>query len=166
MRYVKAQGVEEGEFYYFEIDADRITYRQIVVMDEQQVMTSIAPHFHLSEKAIDFLIGDEWIDKNEFEVLWNKAIEPYRKEWNQAKQQYGPGRRVKGEIVMFYPQGIIIKISDTVFAVANDEEVRSQAKAENLYPGYEIHGTIRAYDEDNFWLVLKDCNMTGEKFSG
>ncbi|MFD0717209.1 hypothetical protein [Paenibacillus sp. GCM10027626] len=154
MKYFKAHGVEDGEWYYFEIDDDNVAYRQVTIIDDH-CSVSIAPDFQLSETEVEIFEGDEEISAEAFGEVWTRAIEPYKPAWERAKQCYSLHHSVAGAIAMFYPQGVIVKIEEDVYAIADFNEVRKSAKLEHLYPGYRITGTVKGYDENNFWLVLE-----------
>ncbi|MBE9914894.1 hypothetical protein G8C92_12695 [Paenibacillus donghaensis] len=163
MKYIQARGIEEDERYYFEIDEKGTAYRQIVVTGENSCQISTAPDFMLSDQEVTMYDGDVEIDAEAFERIWRQATEPNRAPWKITKQQYAPGNRVSGAIAMFYPQGIIIRINEQTYAVTDDEELRKRTPWNFLYPDYRIEGTVTGYDENNFWLVLEDCVISGEK---
>ncbi|MGM0714388.1 hypothetical protein [Brevibacillus parabrevis] len=162
MLYLLARGVEENELYYFELDENGIAYRQVTVTDGRSLV-SAAPDFMLSEKVVERYEGDEDISREAFQAIWQKATAPRKAAFEQAKQRFLPGDPVTGTIAMFYPQGVIIKLSDEVYAVADDAPLRAKSKREEMSPGYIVQGTIQGYEEDNFWLVLADCTIIGKK---
>ncbi|OPA73595.1 hypothetical protein BVG16_27685 [Paenibacillus selenitireducens] len=164
MKYIKAYGLEENEFYYFEVDAYMTAYRQVSITDDQYIV-SIAPDFQLSDQEVEMFDGDEAISIELFNEVWEKAVAPYKATWVQVKQNYLPTDSVTGTIMMFYPQGVIIRLSHDVYAVADDIEFRRHTRPEHMYPGYRVHGTVKHYDDNNFWLVLENCKVTGEKMS-
>ncbi|GAA0392876.1 hypothetical protein [Paenibacillus motobuensis] len=165
MKYVKAQGIEEQEYYYFEVDAEMIAYRQVTVMNDCYRI-SIAPDFYLAEKEIELFEGDEEITQEQFNEIWYKAVAPYRVGWEQVKLDYARGTLVNGSIRMFYPQGVIIQLSDTVYAIADTEELRTHTKPKLMYPGYQVQGTVTGYDDNNFWLTLDHCTVSDERVKG
>lgn len=162
IKYIKAYGIEENEFYYFEVDTDMIAYRQVTVTGEKYFV-SIAPDFHLTDQEVELFDGDEEISREAFHAVWDKAVAPYKDTWSQVMQSYALQDSVKGTIMMFYPQGVIIKLSEDAYAVADDTELRRHIRPEYMYPGYIVEGIIKQYDENNFWLVLENCNVLGEK---
>ncbi|MCR8980144.1 hypothetical protein [Brevibacillus laterosporus] len=164
MKYVRLPGIEDNELYYFEVDDRNVAYRQIVVTDNYHYAISTAPDFQLSEIEIEYA-DDELIGEAEFQKIWDLALEPYREEWNHTKRKYSLGQEINGVIQMFYPQGIIIRGNDNVYAVTDYEAVKRQIKPEYLNPGYKISGVIKDYDDKNFWFVLEDCSMTGDRIS-
>lgn len=165
MKYIKAQGIEELEYYYFEVDAEMIAYRQVTVMNDCY-RVSIAPDFVLAEKEIELFEGDEEISQEQFNEIWNKAVAPYRGDWEQVKQDYARGIAVSGSIMMFYPQGAIIQLSGTAYAIADTAELRTHTKPELMYPGYQVQGTVTGYDDNNFWLILDHCTVSDEGVKG
>lgn len=160
MRYILAQGVEEGECYYFEVDQDGTAYRQVTVLGDQ-VLVSIAPHFHVAESAVEWYEGDQEISAESFNEVWTRAVEPYKDAWQRSKAHYAIGVQVQGIIRMFYPQGVIIQLDEECYAVANDASLRKQTNPAHMYPGFVIEGTIGGCDEANFWLVLDRCTVVG-----
>lgn len=165
MKYIKAQGIEEQENYYFEVDAEMIAYRQVTVMNDCY-RVSIAPDFLLAEKEIELFEGDEEISQEQFNEIWYEAVAPYRVDWEQVKQNYARGTVVRGSIMMFYPQGVIIQLSDTAYAIADTAELRTHTKPELMYPGYQVQGTVTGYDDNNFWLILDHCTVSDEGVKG
>ncbi|KKO52839.1 hypothetical protein [Paenibacillus sp. DMB20] len=164
MIYIKAKGLEDNELYYFEVDQNRAAHRQITVADERCVVSAF-PDFQLCETEVELFEGDTEITKEEFDRIWFSAMESYRERWESIKAKYVPGVRVTGEIAMFYPQGVIIRIEKDVYAIAAFEEIASVSKPEFRYPGYRVDGLAAGYDEANCWLRLEGCYMTGEKLS-
>lgn len=165
MKYIKAQCIEEQEYYYFEIDTEMIAYRQVTVMNDRYKV-SIAPDFFLAEKEIEPFEGDEEISQEQFNEIWDKAVAPYKVDWDQVKQDYVHGTVVTGSIMMFYPQGVIIQLSDTAYAIADTAELRTHTKPELMYPGYQVQGTVTGYDDNNFWLILDHCTVSDEGVKG
>lgn len=158
MRYLKARGVEDNEFYYFEVDAQMTAYRQ-VSMREGEYKVSIAPDFHLTDQEVEVFEGDEEISLEAFNEVWEKAVEPYKASWEQAKQNYLLGDLVTGTIEMFYPHGVIIRLTEEVYAVTDDPQLRQQTRPEFMYPGNQVQGTVTHYDDTHFWLVLESCKV-------
>ena len=163
MIYIKAKGLEDNELYYFEVDHNRAAHRQITVVDETRYTVSAFPDFRLCDTEVEMFEGDREIAEEEFNRVWSSAMEPYRERWFSIKHKYAPGVRVTGEIAMFYPQGVIIRIEKDVFAIAALEEIASVSKPEFRYPGYRVDGLVAGYDETNCWLRLEGCCMSGEK---
>lgn len=165
MKYIKAQGIEELEYYYFEVDTEMIAYRQVTVMNDCY-RVSIAPDFFLAEKEIELFEGDEEISQEQFNEIWDKAVSPYRVDWDQVKQDYVYGTVVTGSIMMFYPQGVIIQLSETAYAIADTTELRTHTKPELMYPGNQVRGTVTGYDDNNFWLILAHCAVSDKGMKG
>lgn len=161
MKYIRAQGIEEQEYYYFEVDDEMIAYRQVTLMNDCYKL-SIAPEFYLAEGEIECFEGDEDISQEQFNEIWDKAVASYRVGWEQVKLDYAPGTLVNGIIKMFYPQGVIIQLSDRAYAVADSEELRTHTRPELMYPGYLVQGVIAGYDDNNLWLVLEHCTVSDE----
>lgn len=165
MIYIKAKGLEDNELYYFEVDHNRTAHRQITALDETRYTVSAFPDFQLCETEVEMFEGDTEITKEEFNRVWLSAMQPYMERWDSIKPKYAPGVRITGEIAMFYPQGVIIRIEKDVYAIAAFEEIASVSKPEFRYPGYRVDGSVEGYDEVNCWLRLKGCSMSGEKIS-
>ncbi|WP_268625422.1 hypothetical protein [Paenibacillus alvei] len=162
MIYIEAAGVEEDEMYYFEIDENGTAYRQISKHGDLHSVVSTAPDFVLCDQEVIIEASDRILTKEQFEIEWQQAIEPSLAAWKKTKKQYPPGRSVRGEIAMFYPQGAIIRVSDNAYAITDYNKLRERTPSQYLYPGYCVDGIVADYDENNLWLVMEDCRMTEE----
>lgn len=162
MKYIKANGIDDNELYYFEIDERGAAYRQ-VSFAEGRCRVSIAPDFQLCETEVEIFDGDEEITPEAFEEVWHTAVEPYKNAWEETKRQYRPGTTVTGTIQMFYPQGVIIRLDGESYAVANDPVLRMHTPPAWMYPGYQVEGTVGGADESNFWIKLESCRVTGKR---
>ncbi|TDL57127.1 hypothetical protein E2R60_00960 [Paenibacillus dendritiformis] len=162
--YLKIDDPDNGLTYYFEVDGERVAYRQIELSENGECKLSIAPDFHLSEVLIDFE-EEDMIAREEFERAWAAAVQPYQPAWEQAKREYRIGDTVTGGIAMFYPQGVIIQIGPGRYGAARREELASATLPEYLYPGHRADGIVLGYDEDNFWLVLGDVQVSEENIA-
>jgi hypothetical protein len=115
-------------------------------------------HFYLAEGLIDINEIIEWggseIDDRQFFIIWNKYRNENIDKWNQAKESYPIGAEIKGLIEVFYPQGVIINVSEDVIGIADYYQCRESTKPENLYPQHKIIGKVVGYDEINMWLVI------------
>ncbi|BFH15244.1 hypothetical protein WJ0W_004392 [Paenibacillus melissococcoides] len=49
--------------------------------------------------------------------------------------------------------------------VARREELAPGTPPEYLYPGHRADGIVLGYDEDNFWLVLGDVQVSEENIA-
>lgn len=143
--------------YYFEIDDKSIAYRQLTHKQGEEYLTSIYPDFFLTDQEVCLTDEDQEITEDAFEKLWRQAIEPFQELWLQTKSKYSKGDLITGSIAMFYPQGVIIRIENQVYAVTDYQKLSSCTRKELMYPGYRIQGTVSSYDESNLWLVLRDC---------
>ena len=155
MQYIKS--LFEDEIYYFELDDQRVAYRQIVIA-EGQSKVSIAPDFMLAEKEVDFE-PDEQIGVIEFEIIWESAISSYRKQWDYYKQQYLPGDSVTGILRMFYPQGCLIQLNEHVYAIADTTTLSEQMNGQPIGVGLTVTGIVSGYDEQNLWVQLDQCTI-------
>jgi len=156
LRYIKARGIEEQEILYFEVDVNRTAYRQVYVT-ENRSFVSIAPDFYLSDQEVEMYDGDVEITEEAFEKIWKEATGLYRAAWEHVKGTYSLQDSVVGTIRMFYPQGVLIQLSEEGYAVADYDKLRQNTNPAHMYPGYQVQGTIKQYDELNFWLLLEDC---------
>lgn len=155
MQYIKS--LFEDEIYYFEVDDQRVAYRQMVIA-EGQSKVSIAPDFMLAEKEVDFE-PDEQIGLIEFEIIWESAISSYRKQWDYYKQQYVPGDSVTGILRMFYPQGCLIQLNEHVYAIADTTTLSEQIVGQPIGVGLTVTGIVSGYDEQNLWVQLDQCTI-------
>lgn len=155
MQYIKS--LFEDEIYYFEVDDQQVAYRQVVV-SEGQSKVSIAPDFMLAETEINFE-PDEKMGLIEFEMTWESAISPYRKQWDYYKQQYLPGDSVSGTLRMFYPQGCIIQLNKHVYAIADTTTLPEQIGGQPIGVGLTVTGIVSGYDEQKLWVQLDQCTI-------
>lgn len=117
-------------------------------------------HYYLAEGLIDVNdIVDEGgneISEKQFYKIWNKHCEVLIHEWNKTKEKYSIGIEVEGESEVFYPQGVIVRISENVIGIADYIKCKENSQPENLYPHHKITGKVNGYDEINMWLILEN----------
>ncbi|MCZ8517928.1 MULTISPECIES: S1 domain-containing protein [Paenibacillus] len=159
-KYLKKEWKEGEESFFFELDSEGITMRQIVGQKES-LLVSNRPDFCLSEAPIDVKYGI-LIPQNEFQELWELGNKPYRNEWIEARRKLKEGMELEGQIEVIYPQGIIIDLGGGRYGITDYEECRRVSGAHKIYPGNKIKGKISGFDDSNLWIVMKDPEVNGK----
>ncbi|MDI9341887.1 MAG: hypothetical protein QM534_15050 [Sediminibacterium sp.] len=95
------------------------------------------------------------ISQTDFMDVWNKMVSPYLDYWDKLKLELIIGQKIKGEIICFYPQGVILDIGKTFHAIANYDECEKRLGKKCMYPGNKIELSIDEFDNDNLWIKLK-----------
>ena len=146
---------------YIELDDDYYCLRQITQVNDTFINTSIAVEgdFFLPEGSfndcLEFLTDE--ISKQTFEELWEASKKPYLSEWKALKQEFQIGQQVNGQIVCFYPQGIILDIGKKFYAIANYDTCKVFFGTKKLYPKQVLSLQIANFDNLNMWIQL-NCN--------
>src|SRR5260221_7355175 len=105
---------------YLETDDDGWAMRQITFNGKEYFASNVNyPHWSmgLAEKPLDdeFLASLEpgeiiWVSRKEFLTVWNAHLAERKSIWDAAKVAYPIGKKVRGHIVIFYPQGVIVQL--------------------------------------------------------
>jgi hypothetical protein len=145
---------------YIEID-DGVASKQIAVTPNKYISSNRKDeehHFYLSEGKIDINdiieYGGSEISGKQFYSVWNKYREGLIDNWNRTKEKFPVGSEIDGIIEVFYPQGVIINISQDIIGIADYNNCRHSTQPENLYPRHKITGKVVGYDEENMWLII------------
>lgn len=151
--------------WYFEVDAEGVAYRQIVVEEDGSWVTSNRKHeqyhFMLAEHPID--LDDpyyEKIAKAQFEELWSRSLQATMEKWQQIKSTLPVGMKIEGEIEAFFPQGTLVDLfKQQAVGLANTAELSKTSPPEKMYPRHKLTATVKGYDEVNQWVVLEQAHM-------
>lgn len=169
MRYLKDVQEPGMGTWYFEINEQRIAYRQIVMHEDGSIITSNRKHeqhhFMLAEHPLDPEEPYyEEINQDEFNRLWNQQLVTSAEHWKQTKSEFPVGASVAGYIEAFFPQGTLINLlTQDAVGLVNTALLESLTPAEWMYPGYRVKARVSGYDEINQWVCLKEATVTGEK---
>ncbi|WP_164215541.1 hypothetical protein [Virgibacillus sp. YIM 98842] len=149
-----------GGTTYIEID-DGYATKQIAITPDNYIASNRKDkehHFYLAEGLVDI---DEIIKYGGFEIseqyfysVWNAYKNALMDKWNETKERFPLGYEIEGIIEVFYPQGIVITISQDVFGITDYDKSRDSTNPKNLYPGHKMLGKVVSYDEENMWLVI------------
>lgn len=149
-----------GGTIYIEID-DGYATKQIAVTPNKYIASNRKDeehHFYLAEGLveIDEIIeyGGSEINEEQFFSVWYTYRNDLIDKWNETKEKFPIGVEIEGIIEVFYPQGVIINVSQDVIGIADYNKCSDSTHPENLYPGHKIIGTVVGFDEENMWLVI------------
>lgn len=95
------------------------------------------------------------ITEQEFEQVWIEHLSQNEGRWRLAKLAFPVGEQVRGRIAIFYPQGVIIDLGDSVLGVANLADCNSSVADEILSTDHYLSATVVGYDDKYQWLVLE-----------
>lgn len=143
---------------YIEVD-DGWTIRQITVSPKETHASNIKyPKWGmiLADQQVNYDSEESVtsIAKDEFDSVWNKHLANRANEWSKIKEVYKQGKPVKGYIIIFYPQGVIVELVDGVLGVADYQACKNASSPENMYPNHEVTAIVNGYDELNQWIKL------------
>src|SRR5699024_9501655 len=150
---------------YIEVDNGYAT-KQIAVTSNKYIASNRKDethHFYLTEGIIDvnnmIEFGGSEINEKQFYCIWNKYRDGLIDNWNLTKERFPIGSEIEGIVEAFYPQGIIVNISQNVIGIADYFKSKDSTKPENLYPQHKIIGKVVEYDEENMWLVIDNTRV-------
>ena len=156
MKYIK--GVFENYKYFIEVNNNGIPFRQLAI--DNGIIQISCKEDCLAEGTIYIEDLDgivTYIDKEEFENIWNEEIEKHLNNWEIQKQENHVGKNIIGYIKYFYPQGAIIEINNSktkaIYHLKNDNFFSK------LCIGDKLSGVVICYDEINMWLILDNIKL-------
>jgi hypothetical protein len=165
MKYFKYIDVEEKKkkIIYNEFDAEYYCFRAVFEENNMLFTTNFIDYDHLLPEVscydiIDDLVKDyfgEYITQNEFNNKWRIALDPFMEKWNIIKEKYIIGNNIKAKINCFYPQGIIIDITETFYRISDYNLCKIKYGEKYLYPNNEMDMEVIGHDENNMWIKLK-----------
>ena len=126
----------------------------------------------LADCQIDYdeLLADEpsqfenqEITEREFEQVWAEHLAQNEGRWRVAKLAFPIGEQVRGRIAIFYPQGAIVDLGDSVLGVANHAACKASAGDDILSTQHFLSAVVAGYDEKYQWLVLDKPQVAREK---
>lgn len=137
---------------YMEI-IDNYVKRQVLVCEDETIGSNrrdeILGYFLVdSEINADEIEGIDFVDKKDFEQVWEKHINSFREEFEEIKNKYKLGEQLEGKVEAVYPQGCIVDIDGIVgFCLKNKEKDYKL----NEIGSFRVEG----FDKKNLWVVLK-----------
>ena len=159
-KYYKLYDVEYDVYpKYVEFDEEYYCLRQITQVGNALINTSIdvESEFGLPEgsfnNCLEFLTTE--ISKHTFEELWEISKKPYLSKWETLKKELSIGQSLQGQIVCFYPQGILLDIGKKFYAIANYDDCKAFFGTKKLYPKEVLLLQVGGFDNLNMWVELK-----------
>ena len=149
-----------GGTTYIEID-DGYATKQIAITPNKYIASNRKDkehHFYLAEGLVDINeiieYGGSEISEKYFYGVWNAYKNTLINIWNETKERFPLGDEIEGVIEVFYPQGIVITISQDVIGITDYNKSSDSTNPKKLYPGHKVIGEVVSYDEENMWLVI------------
>ena len=145
MRYVFF--TTEDEKYWIEINDNNIAYRQVIFSDglyHVSALEDCLAEGQIVENELEEAIID--ISKDDFELIWNKSLKDYRKNWESIKDSYRLNSNITATFMYYYPQGAIFKVDNIIINYIGDNEVHIHE---------ELDMKIVGYDDINLWIITK-----------
>lgn len=149
-----------GGTTYIEID-NGYAIKQIVVTPDKYIASNRKDeehNFYLAEGQVEIdeitEYGGSEISEKQFFSIWNEYRNGLVDKWNNTKEKFPVGSEIEGEIEVFYPQGVIVNISQNVIGIADYNKCKDSTQPENLYPRHKIIGKVIGYEEENMWLII------------
>ncbi len=140
---------------YMEI-MDKYVKRQVLVCEDETIGSNrkdkILGYFLVdSEINIDEMEDIDFVDKKDFELVWEKHINSFKKAFEEEKRRYNLGNKVEGKVEAIYPQGFVI---DLCGAVGFCLKKKDREYKLNELGSFRVEG----FDKKNLWIVLKSDN--------
>ena len=137
----------EDEKNWIEIDDKNIAYRQVILSDglyHVSALEDCLAEGQIEESELEGNIID--ISKDDFELIWNKSLRDYRKNWESIKDSYRLNSNITATFMYYYPQGAIFKVDNIIINYIGDKEVQIHE---------ELDMNIVGYDDINLWIITK-----------
>lgn len=144
----------EKETFYIEMNQEHIAVREIIITGQEVHLSSREPCLvegTIYPEQIDAEIS--FINKEEFDKVWNRYMKDYREEFVRQKAQYPVGTELKGKIMCFYPETVLAECADVIIS-ANYMECRRNNRKKDFRTGTVISGTVSGYDDENCWIEI------------
>ncbi len=145
MRYVFFT-TEDGN-YWIEINNNNIAYRQVILSDglyHVSALEDCLAEGQIVESELEEDIID--ISKDDFELIWNKSLRDYRKNWESIKDSYRLNSNITAKFMYYYPHGAIFKVDNIIINYIGNNEVQIHE---------ELDMKIVGYDDINLWIITK-----------
>ena len=115
--------------------------------------------------AYDELDSDDVteITSDEFEAVWQTILARHAEIWRHSKARYTPGSTIHGSLLIFYPQGVLVKLDNETVGVAEYAACRASTKQENMSTRHKVTATVKGYDEQHHWIVLDNPHVHDEQ---
>ena len=115
----------------------------------------------LADEPNEFEVQE--ITEREFEQVWAEHLAQNEGRWRVAKLAFPIGKQVRGRIAIFYPQGAIIDLGNSVLGVANHAACKASAGDDILSTQHFVSVAVAGYDEKHQWFVLEKPKVEREK---
>ena len=154
--HLELEGVEDCISYY-EISAEGYYLRSVTNHNGLRTNSYIKirnqefflPETLLEEEDKEFL---NQITQEEFLAQWLQSKMPYEESWTLFKQEISD--YIEGEIVCFYPQGVMVYLGSYFYGLADYGQCLSVLSREKMCSGTKAHFKIDGIDEENFLVYL------------
>ena len=151
---------------YFEVDGDLIM-RQLSVFEDHYISSNVdlalgdqpLKYEEIREYDEDIII----ISADEFNEVWKKHLQQHEARWAEAKKLFPINTSVTGCMAIFFPQGVIVELGQTIFGVTDYAQARALTSPEFMYTRYQISGIVTGYDETNQWIELGSPQIHSDK---
>jgi hypothetical protein len=94
------------------------------------------------------------IPKDEFEAVWDMILASHAATWRRSKARYALGSPVQGTLLIFYPQGVMVKLDHETIGIADHAACDASTTPEHMYPGHTVTAIVAGYDEQQHWITL------------
>lgn len=107
------------------------------------------PEAILEQEDKEFLTE---ISRVEFTKALQLSQASFKTEWIEFKSR--AMSLCEGEISCFYPQGVVIKLNEPFYGLADYDQCAKVVPSEQMYPGTPVRFTVDFIDEENYILHL------------
>jgi hypothetical protein len=162
-KYDDEEGCLDGGVAYVEV-GDGCVWRQVSVRGERTLVSSIQDPEHglvLADVDMDWADLEDVteVSPSEFESAWALGLRSHRSAWDASKRAHAVGASVQGQVLMFYPQGVLVDLGAESLGIADFDECRAANQDRWPQCGQVLSAVVSGYDEKNHWLVLGEPRM-------
>lgn len=158
---------------YLETDENGGVWRQITFNGKEYLASNIKyPPWGmvladqpLSDEDLASLEPAEMVgvSREEFLTIWNAHLAERKSIWEASKVTYPIAKKVRGHLLIFYPQGVIVDLENDVLGLADYDACKAATTPENMYPRHIIMAVVSGYDEENQWVLLEAPEVQREE---
>lgn len=154
--HLELEGVEDCKSYY-EVSEEGFYLRSITCNK------GIWTNSYIQVEDNEFFLPEAILEQEDKEFLteisrveFTKALQlsqaSFKTEWIEFKSR--AMSLCEGELCCFYPQGVVIKLNEPFYGLADYDQCAKVVPSEQMYPGTPVRFTVDFIDEENYILHL------------
>ena len=144
---------------YFELDRELYCLRAVFEQHGLRFSTNFIYkdfQYQLPEgRYEEYLEEMTKISYQQFHDEWHQSLSPYYDDWVSLKSQLEVGNQIKGTIICFYPQGVIIGFQNKFHGISSYDRCKEKVGEDHMYPNESLDFKITGFDDENMWIDME-----------